>query len=159
MSQFTNSYILSKAIFWSTYEAITDKEWLEADRNVHLFRFGKGKKKNNNNNKRRYPSMSAIKSSFPYDDGGFEMWIPSIRSHASTASLFFHLLNESPILRSIIVNIVNKLDLVPSISNNSTGDIIMRKPSSECSFIGELKHLKPVQSLNTTVDLLKTYSF
>eukprot|EP01126_Amoeba_proteus_P021843 TRINITY_DN2223_c0_g1_i6.p1 TRINITY_DN2223_c0_g1~~TRINITY_DN2223_c0_g1_i6.p1 ORF type:complete len:299 (+),score=22.94 TRINITY_DN2223_c0_g1_i6:43-939(+) len=119
MSQFTNSYILSKAIFWSTYEAITDKEWLEADRNVHLFRFGKGKKKNNNNNKRRYPSMSAIKSSFPYDDGGFEMWIPSIRSHASTASLFFHLLNESPILRSIIVNIVNKLDLVPSISNNS----------------------------------------
>eukprot|EP01126_Amoeba_proteus_P059843 TRINITY_DN785_c0_g1_i22.p1 TRINITY_DN785_c0_g1~~TRINITY_DN785_c0_g1_i22.p1 ORF type:complete len:130 (+),score=1.05 TRINITY_DN785_c0_g1_i22:41-430(+) len=120
---------------------------------------------------------------FPFSEGGFNMWLPSVRTEASTASLFFYLIQESPILRSVIqdevklsintttnnydylttktnwtwlnhvVKIVNELDLIPTIRNNSlmwscqlqsemttevnicTGEILCRKVDSQHVFI------------------------
>eukprot|EP01126_Amoeba_proteus_P024378 TRINITY_DN2456_c0_g2_i4.p1 TRINITY_DN2456_c0_g2~~TRINITY_DN2456_c0_g2_i4.p1 ORF type:complete len:180 (+),score=2.85 TRINITY_DN2456_c0_g2_i4:2218-2757(+) len=48
--------------------------------------------------------MSQLKTVFPTTDGGFNMWIPFIRTKATTITLFFHCLQHSDTICSIIRN-------------------------------------------------------
>eukprot|EP01126_Amoeba_proteus_P006659 TRINITY_DN1232_c0_g1_i7.p1 TRINITY_DN1232_c0_g1~~TRINITY_DN1232_c0_g1_i7.p1 ORF type:complete len:186 (-),score=15.09 TRINITY_DN1232_c0_g1_i7:172-729(-) len=93
--------------------------------------------------------MKSSKASFPITKGGFDICVPSKRTEAAIISLFFHVLQQSPILRLVIlsestlaspsqtsslnylssssswnwlrtaVRIINELKLVPNICNNS----------------------------------------
>eukprot|EP01126_Amoeba_proteus_P060897 TRINITY_DN8112_c0_g1_i1.p1 TRINITY_DN8112_c0_g1~~TRINITY_DN8112_c0_g1_i1.p1 ORF type:complete len:260 (+),score=4.39 TRINITY_DN8112_c0_g1_i1:67-780(+) len=99
MSQFTNSYILSKSTFWSQCETYSTLEWKEADMNIHKFRFGKA-----STSDKVFPPMALHKSLFPTSRGGFNMWLPSIRSKAVIVALFIHCIQHSEILKKIIYN-------------------------------------------------------
>eukprot|EP01126_Amoeba_proteus_P039724 TRINITY_DN4204_c0_g1_i27.p1 TRINITY_DN4204_c0_g1~~TRINITY_DN4204_c0_g1_i27.p1 ORF type:complete len:114 (+),score=11.45 TRINITY_DN4204_c0_g1_i27:543-884(+) len=111
---------MSYRMFWAQCETILSSDWHDINNIAHRFRFSK-------KGKESFPSMNLLKSSFLLNDGGFNTWIPSIRTEVSAASLFFYLLQESKVLScqsewiwlKNVVNVINKLDLIPKIVNFS----------------------------------------
>eukprot|EP01126_Amoeba_proteus_P000308 TRINITY_DN10099_c0_g2_i1.p3 TRINITY_DN10099_c0_g2~~TRINITY_DN10099_c0_g2_i1.p3 ORF type:complete len:100 (-),score=8.28 TRINITY_DN10099_c0_g2_i1:641-940(-) len=93
--------------------------------------------------------MRMSKATFPLIEGGFDLCLPSKRTEVAIVALFFHSLQNSPILRSLIISelslslpsqsfqsgylvtssswiwlrtavrIINEIDLVPNLQNNS----------------------------------------
>eukprot|EP01126_Amoeba_proteus_P000509 TRINITY_DN1014_c0_g1_i5.p1 TRINITY_DN1014_c0_g1~~TRINITY_DN1014_c0_g1_i5.p1 ORF type:complete len:233 (-),score=-6.09 TRINITY_DN1014_c0_g1_i5:4-702(-) len=144
MSQFTNSYILSKTTFWSQCEVYSSSKWNEADISIHKFRFSK-----ESSFSKTFSPMALYKPLFPTSQGGFNMWLPSFRSKAVAISLFIHCIQHSEILQKIIcsesllcpnsnintfdlltansnwlwlksaVNLINLLKIVPKIAHNT----------------------------------------
>eukprot|EP01126_Amoeba_proteus_P001846 TRINITY_DN10574_c0_g1_i1.p1 TRINITY_DN10574_c0_g1~~TRINITY_DN10574_c0_g1_i1.p1 ORF type:complete len:154 (-),score=0.48 TRINITY_DN10574_c0_g1_i1:154-615(-) len=144
MSQFTNSYNLSKTMFWSQCEVYSLSEWNEADISIYKFQFNK-----ESSFGKTFLLMALYKSLFPTSQGDFNIWLPSLRSKAAAISLFIHCIKHSEILRKIIcsgsllcinsnintsdlstansnwpwlkstVNLVNLMEIVPKIAHNT----------------------------------------
>eukprot|EP01126_Amoeba_proteus_P054125 TRINITY_DN6636_c0_g1_i2.p1 TRINITY_DN6636_c0_g1~~TRINITY_DN6636_c0_g1_i2.p1 ORF type:complete len:144 (-),score=8.16 TRINITY_DN6636_c0_g1_i2:507-938(-) len=62
--------------------------------------------------------MNAHKSSFLMFKGCFDLWIPSKRTEAAIVTLFYHILQHSPILRSVVLTKFTLATSSPSLSGN-----------------------------------------
>eukprot|EP01126_Amoeba_proteus_P008138 TRINITY_DN1299_c0_g1_i12.p1 TRINITY_DN1299_c0_g1~~TRINITY_DN1299_c0_g1_i12.p1 ORF type:complete len:185 (+),score=15.04 TRINITY_DN1299_c0_g1_i12:787-1341(+) len=94
MKSFFNSHIMSKVTFRSQCKVYYESEWSIANSTAHRFCFNKY-------NKPR--SMKMNKTHFLISEGGFDLCLPSKRTEASIVTLFFYVLQNSPILQSVIM--------------------------------------------------------